>query len=429
MGNRRILAAILGVLAAAIPAAGNAQTATQASGANASATGTRTSDLEFDHSKVTLPAPVDGPWKAAFLDSKSCLDADKKESAVKVLPIWIRKAVADNKPEVAARYLWSLEKLSEDKELPVATGATLAIYRMGDYKGVAAARMQAWIESGIDFHYFDTQYGSSDYKDIRAQVLEVLDLANDRSLDEAIYKVWMKNPAPDAEELASVDYAYYLQQHGRALPADYWMRRLENPYGFEHALEITGKKATPEVTAKLKGLFEQLRTAPAAGPNADRNIARAAGVASLLFRQTKEAVYRDYLMEQARPQLASGAFEESLQNVLDGLAATNDKAALDIVATAMQNGNNVIGMMAIDALGKSQDPAATELLFAAAAQKAKDGKGFPRQEMHALLAQNTPAADTKYKQLQQELLSGKLGWQATASDFDTLEFFQKHMRR
>lgn len=383
------------------------------------------SDLEFKRLKVGLPAPVNEQWRGPFFDSRSCFDPDKKQTAVDVLPVWIRQALLANKPEMAARYLWSLMKLSEDKELPTATKAAFAIYRLGDYNGAGAAAMRGWIESGVNFRYSDALTGSNESKDIRAQVLEELQLHNDRSLDQSIYETWLRNQAAEGKELAAVDYAYHLEKNGRELPAGYWAQRLDNPHGFANALEIAERKGTPQVTAKLQGLFEELRAKPAASADAGR----AASVASALFRQTGEASYRDYLVEQARAQLASGSFESSLPKVLEGLAGAKDKAALEIVSGAMKHDNEVVGEMAIDALGKSRDPAAAELLFEAAIQKAKEGKGFPAREMRALLAQDDPSADSKYERLQQALLSGQLGWTATTSDFASLEFFRKHGRQ
>lgn len=387
--------------------------------------GHKMSDLEFKRLKVSLPAPFDQPWKGPFFDSTSCFDPDKKQTAVDVLPTWIRHALLAGKPEIAARYLWSLSKLSEDKEPAVATQATFAIYRMGDYNVAAASKMRSWIESGVSFRYSDTLTGSSESKDVRAQVLEELDLNNDRSLIPLIYDTWLRTRTEEGKGLASVDYAYYLEKHGRELPGEYWMQRLDNPSGFANALKVAERKGTPEVSAKLQGIFEELRAKLAASPEAGR----AASVASALFRQTGKALYRDYLAEQARTQLASGSFESSLAKVLEGLAATHDKAALEVVSTAMQHENAVIREMAIDALGKSRDPAAAELLFEAALQKAKEGKGFPAREMRALLAQDDPSADSKYERLQQALLGGQLGWSATTSDFEALEFFRKHGRQ
>ena len=105
------------------------------------------------------------------------------------------------------------------------------------------------------------------------------------------------------------------------------------------------------------------------------------------------------------------------------------KAALEVVSTAMRHDKEVVREMAIDALGESRDPAAAELLFGEAMQRAKQGIGFPAREMRALLAQDDPSADSKYERLQQALLSGQLGWAATTSDFEALEFFRKHGRQ
>ncbi len=405
--------------------AGDTQKPAQATDSGAQPPGNEMSDLEYKRLKVSLPAPVNEPWKGPFFDSRNCFDPDKKETAVDVLPTWIRQALAANKTEMAARYLWTLIQLSEDKEPAVATKGVLAIYRLGDYNGAAANRMRDWIQSGAAFRYSDSTTGSSASKDVRAQVLEELELNNDRSLDQSIYDTWLRNKVTEGKEVATVDYAYYLEKHGRELPEEYWMQRLDNPYGFDHALEIAEQKAAPKVTIKFKGIFEELRARSATTPDASR----AASVASSLFRQTGEMRYRDYLAEQARTQLASGSFKSNLPKVLAGLAATNDKVALEVVLTAMQHDDEVVREMAIDALGKSRDPAAVEVLFEAAIQKTKQKKGFPAREMRALLAHDDPSADSKYERLQQVLLSGQLGWSATTSDFEALEFFRKHGRK
>lgn len=383
------------------------------------------SNAEFARLRVSLPAPVDKPWKGPFYDSQSCFAEDKKLAAVEVLPLWIRKAMLAGKVEMAARYLWSYLKFTEDQHPEVATKAVISLYRMGDYNDTALAKMKQWIESGYAYSYLDDAAATSDPKDIRQQVLEEVAFTNDKRLNDAIFAVWSEGQSNEGKELASVDYGYFLETHGRELPADYWTQRLDNPYGFANALEVAEKNATPEITAKLQGLFEELRAKPAVSADAGR----AASVASALFRQTGEARYRDYLAEQARTQLASGSFERSLRKILEGLAATDDKAALKVVENAMQHENAVVREMAVDALGKTRDPAATELLFESALEKAKDGKRFPAGELRALLAQNDPTAESKYESLKQRLLSGQLGWSATTSDFAALEFFRKHGRQ
>jgi HEAT repeats len=382
------------------------------------------SNLEFNRLKVDLPVPTNKPWKASVFNSDNYLDPERKEMVVEVLPGWIRRALKEGKRDLAARFLWSLQTLTNDDDHKVSSEAVLGIYRLGDLNGKAAARMRDWISSAADFRYSDSTTGSTS-KDIRAQVLEELELNNDRSLDQSIYDTWLRNHAAEGKDVAAVDYAYYLAKHGRELSGEYWAQRLDSPYGFERALEIAEQKAVPEVTGKLQSIFEELRARPATTPDANR----AASVAAALFRQTGDGRYRDYLAEQARAQLSSASFESNLPKVLQGLAATNDKSALEIVSTATQHDNEMVREMAIDALGKSRDPAAAELLFEAAIQKAKQGKSFPAREMRALLAQDDPSADSKYERLQQALLSGQLGWSATTSDFEALEFFRKHGRQ
>lgn len=382
------------------------------------------SNIEFNRLKVDLPAPSNKPWKTSLFNSDNYLESERKEMVVEILPGWIRKALKEGNRDLAARFLWSLQTLTHDDDPKISSEAVLAIYRLGDFNRTAADRMRDWISSAADFRYSDSSAGSSTSKDVRAQVLDELSLNKDHSLDQSIYEAWLRNRATEGKDVAAVDYAYYLEKHGRELPVDYWIQRLDNPYGLEHALEIAEQKAVPEVTTKLQGIFEQLRARPAS----TRDASRAASVASVLFRETRDGRYRDYLAEQAQVQLAAGSFESSLPKVLQGLAATNDKSALEIVSTAMQHDNEMVREMAIDALGKSRNPAAAELLFEAAIQKAKQGKGFPAQEMRALLAQDDSRADSKYERLRQALLSGQFGWSATTSDFDALEFFRKYGR-
>jgi hypothetical protein len=260
--------------------------------------------------------------------------------------------------------------------------------------------------------------------DIRARVLREFSFYHDTSFNGSIYEAWEKNQAVEETGLCEVDYAYFLEAHGRELPNDYWMERLNNPFGFAPALEIAMRKNLPELTSKLSSLFESIRDSqPASG-----DARRAANVASVLFQKTGDVRYLGYLIDQAKISLNSSSFESNLSEVLSGLAATNDQAALEVVSSAIESENGVIRDMAIGALGRASSPVTAELLFEEAIEKATTGAGFPAREMRALLAQNDPSADSKYERLQQLLLSGKLGWTATKGDFDKLELFRKYKR-
>jgi hypothetical protein len=231
--------------------------------------GIKLSDVEFGRFKVSLPAPVDGPWEGPFYDHKSCFDRDKKGAAVEVLPFWIRKAVLAGKSDIAARYLWSLLRLSEDADPEIEIEATFAIYRLGDHAGVAAARMQRWMESETMKLHIDSLLFGSDVKDVRAVVLAELELNNDRSLDQAIHDVWQRRQAHEGADVAAVDYAYYLEKHGRTLPMEYWERRLENRSGFENALAVlekrggAGKARRPGDDGENRTGFRDTENAPA----------------------------------------------------------------------------------------------------------------------------------------------------------------------
>ena len=381
--------------------------------------------LEFDRTRVSLPPAVNEPWRTAFFDNENCFEERKKWSAVEALPRWIRKALREGKPERAAAMLWTLKKLGEDKEAKIASEAVLAIYRLGDTENFAREKISAWIKNGWDLKTGVTGLWQSEYLDIRTRALQELAFFKDHSFDEVIYGAWLSNKDSEGIGLASVDLAYYLEKQGRGLPHEYWMQRLDIPYGFENALEIGEKKVMPELGAKLQLLFERLRESR---PDS-LDSGRAAVVASALFRQTGDARYRDYLADNAVAQLGAKSFESSLKKLLPGLAATNDKNAIEIVVGAMQHQNGVVRDTAIDALGNAQEPAATEALFEAAIQEAKEKQWFPQNKMRALLRQQNAIADAKYDRLKQALLSGKFGWTAAASDFDALEFFRKHGRQ
>lgn len=447
MNNHRIIITMFGLLAAGVlavvwwigfPVFQSQQDKSVASSAETSAalrpsgsvnlgvkpTGFRMSDLEFNRLKVNLPAPVNKAWSGAFFDSTNCFESDKKGTALNVLPGWIRKALQAGEVELAASYLWSLKKLAEDTDPEISSDAVLAIYLLGDFSEYARTKIRSWITDGWSYKTQDAIFGQTESIDIRARVLRELDLSDDKSFDSFIYDAWLKTKANEAKDLDSVDYAYYLEKNGRKLPSDYWLQRLDNPHGFTNAIEIAQKNKTPQLTEKIKTIFEELRTKPSASVDAGRSALAAAAS----FRLTAEGRYKDYLIEQTREQLGSGSFENSLSQLLEGLAGTNDEAALAIVSEAMSHKNAVIREMAIDALGKTRDLKAAELLFEAAMQKAKSGAGFPAREMRALLAQNEPNADSKYVQLQQALLSGQLAWAATTSDFEVLEFIRNHGR-
>jgi hypothetical protein len=382
------------------------------------------SDFEFARLRVALPEPVNKPWRGAVFNSNNYLEPDRKLRVVEILPGWIRKAMHEGNADLAARFLWSLKRLAEEDDEEVSSEAVLAIYRLGDIDEFARNRINDWIKSGWDFKTYDTSFGKSEFMDIRARVLREFSFYHDTSFNGSIYEAWEKNQAVEETGLCEVDYAYFLEAHGRELPNDYWMERLNNPFGFAPALEIAMRKNLPELTSKLSSLFESIRDSqPASG-----DARRAANVASVLFQKTGDVRYLGYLIDQAKISLNSSSFESNLSEVLSGLAATNDQAALEVVSSAIESENGVIRDMAIGALGRASSPATAELLFEEAIEKATTGAGFPAREMRALLAQNDPSADSKYERLQQLLLSGKLGWTATKGDFDKLELFRKYKR-
>lgn len=383
----------------------------------------RISDLEFHRIRVVLPKPMKTAWQGAVFTSDNFNESRRKRMVVEVLPGWIRKALWEGNTERAAGYLWSLQTLANDADPATSSEAVLEIYRLGDIDGFAHERMAAWIKDGWDYKTGDSSFGQSEYMDIRARVLRELSLTKDSSLDDLIFEVWVKEQTTEKADHWSVDYAYYLQKHGRKLPDEYWVRRLENTSGFYHALEVAEQNGGAVLIPKLNEVFEKLRkqgkTPPAAA-------SWAASTAAALFRQTGDARHLEYLEEQARRQLAGRSFEQNLAKVLEGLAASGDRGAFDLVSSALGHRAEGIREKAMDALSKSGNPAACGLLFETAIERAKQGKGFPSRELLALIMQGSPDADFKYERLKQALLNGQLGWNAVISDFDVCEFLRKH---
>lgn len=383
------------------------------------------SDLEHSRTRVLLPKAVRRPWEGAIFTSENAFDKGRKSTVADVLPGWIRRALREGNSDLAAGYLWTLVKLGEDDVPEVSTKAIIGIYQLGDIDGFAHRKISTWIAGITDSKLWISGLWKGDYVDIRERALQEFEFFKDKSFDELIYDTWIKHRSAERNQLASVDFAYYLEKHGRKLPEGYWLERLDIPYGFANALEIAEKQRAPQASEKMSTLFERLKGMR----EGSIDVGRAASLASVLFRITGEPRYRDYLAKQAEEMIASSSFPSGIDKFLDGLAAANDKKALNIVSAAMQHKNGVVREMAIAALGKSSDPISTEILFDAASEKVKAGTGFPGAEMRALVTQNNASADAKYDRLKQALMSGKLAWKASIRDFDELDFFRKHGRK
>ena len=114
------------------------------------------------------------------------------------------------------------------KILEVATKAVIGLYRMGDSNGTALAKMKAWLESGLgEFYFIDTSSGQTRLDDIRAAILREMDFYSDTNLLETVYGISEKAKRNEGSLPASVDFAYYLEKHGKELPSEYWLARLE----------------------------------------------------------------------------------------------------------------------------------------------------------------------------------------------------------
>jgi hypothetical protein len=380
------------------------------------------SDPELDQLRVSLPAPVEAPWTGPFFDSKTCFDADKKEHAVKTLPIWIRKAVLAGETELAGRYLSSFLKLAKDSNPEVSTEAVLSLYKMGDYQQIAIGEMKKRIEAGSSLNYFESGVGGgSGFRDVRAVILDEMNYSNDRSLIQTVYDSWSRDKDDEHAKLGAVDYAYFLEQHGWQLPTEYWLKRLDEPRSFENAVEVLKGRASQEAEAKLGESFHLLRNGP-------RSV-RAIEIASALYRLTGKSEYGEFLIETARAKLEAGRVEPGLRSALSALGRGSDQPSLDILASALRSDNVALSEAAIDALGHRRDPQARDLLVKCAEEKAGGGRGFPIHELRALLEEGEPEADSQYERLKAELLGGKLRWHATNADFAQLDFVRNHRRR
>ena len=384
------------------------------------------SEVEFDHLRVTLPAPLDEPWKGPFYDSESCFKGTATAAAVEVLPIWIRTGIIAGELAQVGRYLWTYLKFIEDADPKIASKAVITLYRMGDYHDLALAKMRKWIESGFHFWYTAPIRETSDFVDIRRQILLDLDFYNDSRLDQTIYDVWSRDRGGEGKELWFVDYGYYLETHDRKLPDEYWMERLDTPHGIGKALEVLEKRKPEGLIERLESLFSKLRVKQ--GHRTLVTAKSAALIGSTLFRLTKNRECRDYLVDRARFQLGAAESEDDLSVVLEALARTEDAESLKVVFEAAQHKYQGIREKAVHALGCIQNSGATDFLYQRTMESAKRRTGFPSHELRALLEQHTPLSDAKYEELHQALLNGQFGWTAVSSDFKFLEFFRAHRR-
>ncbi len=220
------------------------------------------SPWEFTHLRVHLPKPVDGPWKGALFDSQTCFQPDVKLTAVGALSGWIRKAVLTGNDDLAGRYLWTLLKFTDDTNQEVKVAAVISLYQMGDSNGVALAKMKEWVANGADIRTLSSDFGVSKVQDIRERMLQETKYYNDTSLVATVYDVWAKSQGNEDKILGSVDYAYYLENQGMKLPAEYWINRLKTTHALEHTLSVLEARKPEGVTEALQSLFGRLQAAP-----------------------------------------------------------------------------------------------------------------------------------------------------------------------
>jgi hypothetical protein len=289
---------------------------------------------------------------------------------------------------------------------------------MGDSRGIAIAEMRERINSGVRSTHLSIGINGSQFRDTRAEILDETSFFNDGSLVEAVYDAWQKNADHERSELSSVDYAYYLEQHGRTLPTEYWIRRLDEPKAFENAVKVFEKRAPAEASARLERDLEQL--------NARSGSSRLIELQSALYRLTGKSEYENALVTFVQSKLGSGRIDPDLHAGLMALGASCAPASLEVLASAMNSKNLVLRDAAIDALGKHRTAEARNMLVKSAEDRAREGEGFPFHELNALIEQGEPAADQQYERLKAELLGGILSWHASIADFAQLDFRRAH---
>ena len=368
--------------------------------------------------RVRLPAPVNAPWKGGLFDSGSLDNHVHKGAAVEVLPLWIRNALAEGNADLAARYLWSLLQLIDDRDPETAVRATFAIYRLGDVNDRALTQMRRWIEDGWRHPHSEGGYGWSQYSDVRKFVLDELAYYRDGRLNDAIYARWQADLPAEEGILEKLDYGYFLENHVRRLPPDYWLSRLDHFHGVENTLAVLQSRRPAGFVNELQSFFTAHQGARTDSIYAERNVRFAA----VLYNETRDETYLRYLLDAMKAGIAASLGMKRFSALLESLAVTNAQPSLDLLAGLLNNpkvGTDPV----LAALGRSSNPRALQMVVAEAERQAAER--FPKAALASLLAQRKPEADVAYQELKTALLSGRLGWLASTRDFEALEFFRK----
>ena len=145
----------------------------------------------------------------------------------------------------------------------------------------------------------------------------------------------------------------------------------------------------------------------------------------MLYNETRDDSYLNYLLDAMKAEIAANRLMRRYQVVLESLAVTNAQPSFDLIAGLLNNPNQVSRDDVIRALGRSSDPRALQMVVAEAERRIQVAERFPGTALKSMLAQRKPEADVAYQELKTALLSGRYGWQATARDFEALEFFRK----
>ncbi len=372
------------------------------------------SESEYNHLRVKLPPPIDAPWEVGMFDSQTAL-GEWKDRALELLPRWIRKAVLAGNSDLAGRYLATLIKLADSPDIDTSSEAVFALYALGDYNGIAAGHFKRWIQDDVASKRIQSNGFFAEIEDIRAFALRVIDVDRDRELLDVIYRKWAAAKTDGSKHDSKVDYAFFLETHGRTLPAEYWFQRLESRIDFGNTVAILEEKNPP-------GLLEQFQARFERGNSRSTDM-----LASSLFRMTGEPRYLEYLVSSAEDQLKEGIRGLS-EHTLNGLAETNDARALSVLEKALQDPNSLVRKMAATALGRSTRSEATAMLYESAIKAAAAEKLVPTYQLKALLSQKTPEADVRYDQFKESAISGKLGFAAATSSFDDLDFYKRRSR-
>lgn len=375
----------------------------------------------LSYMRVTLPQPLDEPWKAFTIDSVSIFrDERSKEHALSVLPNWIRNALREGKDEKAARFLNTLILLTEDESLKVSDLAIIELYRLGDINGIAFRKIGARLnDESENFFYND----DNKYLGQRQQILNDLLFYDDRRFVDKIYTLWQAQSEIDLSKVKETrfpDFGYYLEEVGVELPLEYWHSRIDMSAHWENTYDVLQRKGNTATAQILEDYF--LTTERARGRSTEK-VTRPI-VAAAIYNLTGKAEYLDFVKTKAlsvQSDYKAGTMEES-RIALITFAKISPSEAMPLLRDTRLDGQ--IRSIALDALASIPDEESSDIISNEAIRIITETRRFPRDTLEALANQNTEYALNLYDEIKGALLSGEYGWNTPISNFDRLDFIR-----